>query len=42
MKGGGATMQQQEIHNFLERYFHANNVKLLKINHGYMTCSIND
>jgi hypothetical protein len=33
-------VQQQEIHNFLERYFTANNCELLENNSGYMTVQL--
>lgn len=33
-------MQQQEIHNFLERYFTANNCAMLENNSGYMTVQL--
>ncbi|MEH7885535.1 YqhG family protein [Bacillus sp. JJ1609] len=33
-------MQQQEIHNFLERYFTANNCEMLENNSGYMTVQL--
>ncbi|MGV2938256.1 YqhG family protein [Mesobacillus sp. LC4] len=33
-------MQQQEIHNFLERYFTANNCELVENNKGYMTVQL--
>ncbi|WP_226085330.1 YqhG family protein [Mesobacillus sp. S13] len=33
-------MQQQEIHNFLERYFTANNCDLVENNKGYMTVQL--
>lgn len=33
-------MQQQEIHNFLERYFTANNCELIENDKGYMTVQL--
>ncbi|RSD27419.1 YqhG family protein [Mesobacillus subterraneus] len=33
-------MQQQEIHNFLERYFTANNCDVIENNKGYMTVQL--
>ncbi|MGA9227107.1 MAG: YqhG family protein [Mesobacillus sp.] len=33
-------MQQQEIHNFLDRYFTANNCEMLENNSGYMTVQL--
>lgn len=33
-------MQQQEIHNFLERYFHANNCEMTENHPGYMTVQL--
>ncbi|WLR56367.1 YqhG family protein [Mesobacillus subterraneus] len=33
-------MQQQEIHNFLERYFTANNCELMENDKGYMTVQL--
>ncbi|UYZ20742.1 YqhG family protein [Mesobacillus jeotgali] len=33
-------MQQQEIHNFLEKYFTANNCELLENDKGYMTVQL--
>ncbi|GAE45289.1 hypothetical protein JCM21738_2071 [Mesobacillus boroniphilus JCM 21738] len=33
-------MQQQEIHNFLEKYFTANNCELMENDKGYMTVQL--
>ncbi|MBY0122411.1 YqhG family protein [Bacillus sp. S/N-304-OC-R1] len=33
-------MQQQEIHHFLERYFHANGCEIVENGHGYMTVQL--
>lgn len=33
-------MQQQEIHNFLEKYFHANGCEIIENGHGYMTVQL--
>ncbi|KAB2338498.1 hypothetical protein F7731_02755 [Cytobacillus depressus] len=33
-------MQQQEIHNFLEKYFHANGCEIVENGHGYMTVQL--
>ena len=33
-------MQQQEIHKFLERYFHANDCEIVENGPGYMTVQL--
>ncbi|TFI48376.1 hypothetical protein E4O93_08010, partial [Diaphorobacter sp. DS2] len=33
-------MQQQEIHKFLERYFHANGCEIIDRGPGYMTVQL--